>query len=140
MPFNTDTMIFDDVTGQYILTEQALIRKGTFMRERIAKTRCPSPEYVINGILEDVSDMVYNYIHDFNNDNDRQDYIIANLNSARDIIEKAMTKQAEYVIKEGNLYLSLDENERSKAFSDQAHKILSRTIKEIGTSILYTGV
>lgn len=133
-------MIFDDVTGQYVLTEQALIRKGTFLRERMAKTRCPSPEYVINGILEDVSDMVYNYIHDFNIDNDRQDYIIANLNSARDIIENAMIKQAEYVIKEGNLYLSLDDNERSKAFSDQAHKILSRTIKEIGTSIIFTGV
>jgi hypothetical protein len=140
MPYNTDTMIFDEVTGQYILTEQALINKGTFMRERMAKTRCPSPEYVINGILEDVSDMVYNYIHDFNDDNDRQDYIIANLNSARYIIERAMIKQAEYVIAEGNLYLSVDDNERSKAFSNQAHKILSRTIKEIGTSILYTGV
>ncbi|MEE1279675.1 MAG: hypothetical protein UHH95_02450 [Oscillospiraceae bacterium] len=110
------------------------------MRERLAITRCPSPEYVINGILEDVSDMVYNYIHDFNDDNDRQDYIIANVNSARAIIEKAMINQTEYVIKEGNLYLSLDDNERSKAFSEQAHKILSRTIKEIGTSILYTGV
>ena len=133
-------MIFNADKCQYVITEQALINTGIFLRDRIARTRCPSPEYVINGILEDVSDMIYDFIHECNVDNEIQDYIIVNYPSARAIIERAMVKQAEYVIYNGNLYLSVDENERSKAISEESKKILGRTIKEIGTTILYLGV
>ena len=140
MPFNTDTRIYDDVTGQYILTEQALIRIGIDLRGRLARTRAASPENVINGVLTSVSDMIYNYIHSFSVHNEEQDGLIACCEGARVIIERAMLKQATYFIFNGNLNLSTDDNIRNKAISPEAISILNRTIREIGSSILYTGV
>lgn len=140
MPFNSDTMIFKPDSGQYMLTEKALIQSGFFLRERLSRTRCPSPEYVIQSILEDVSDMIYDYIHRHSVHNDFQDHAIAKLPSARAIIEKAMRKQAEYILFDGNLFLNPDENIRSKAISEETIRVLSKTIPEIGTSILYSGV
>lgn len=140
MPYNTETMIYNANTEQYQLTEEALRRVGIFLRERIDRTRCPSPEYVINGALESVSDMIYNFIHDQSTHNETQDYIIANFDGARKIIEKAMVKQAKYYLKNGNLNNSTDDNIRSKAISPEAITILNTTIRELGSSILYNGV
>ena len=133
-------MIFDDVTGQYILTEQALIRIGIDLRGRLARTRTASPENVINGVLTSVSDMIYEYIHGFSVHNEAQDSLIAQLEGARAIIERAMLKQATYFIFNGNLNLATDDNIRNKAISPEAISILNKTIREIGSSILYTGV
>lgn len=140
MPFNTDTMIFDDIDNQYRLTEQALIRQGEDLRSRLARTRATAPEYIINGVLTTVSDMIYAYIHKFSVHNAVQDNIIATYEGARRVIERAMTKQAFYVIHNGNLNLSTNENERSKAMSPEAVDILNTEIRELGCSILYTGV
>lgn len=140
MPFNTETMIFDKASYQYILTEEALRQQGVDLRNRLARTRASSPEYIINGILTTVSDMIYNYIHGFSVHNNCQDDIIATFEGARRIIERAMLKQALYVIANGNLNLSVDDNERSKAMSPEAVSILNTNIREIGSSILYTGV
>lgn len=140
MPYNTDTMIFDDVSGQYILTEEALRRMGIDLRSRLARTRATSPEYVINGVLTSVSDMIYDYIHSFSVHNEAQDSLIAQSEGARAIIERAMLKQATYFIFNGNLNLATDDNLRNKAISPEAIAILNKTIREIGSSILYTGV
>ena len=133
-------MIFDGDRGQYILTEEALRREGIFMRERLAVTRSPSPENTINGMLKNVSDMIYDYIHNCNVNNDAQDNIIANCKEARDIIERAMTKQAIYYLFNGNLNMAIEDNVRNKAISPEAINALNKTIREIGSSILYTGV
>ena len=140
MPFNTETMIFDESSVQYRLTEEALRRQGVDLRSRLSRTRATAPEYIINGVLTTVSDMIYNFIHSYSSHNDFQDGIIANCEGARRIIERAMTKQALYVIANGNLNLSVDDNERSKAMSPEAVSILNTNIREIGSSILYTGV
>ena len=140
MPFNTDTMIFDPVTNQYVLTEEALIRQGIDLRGRLAKTRTSSPEYVINSVVTSVSDMIYSFIHIHSVHNDWQDNFIANNETARAIIERAMTKQAFYLLFNGNLNLSVDDNERNKAISPEAITILNKTIRELGGSLLYTGV
>jgi len=133
-------MIFDEATCQYRLTEEALRRQGIDLRSRLARTRATSPEYIINGVLTTVSDMVYNYIHEFSVRNDCQDTVIANCEGARAVIERAMIKQALYVIFNGDLTLSVDDNVRSKAISPEAVSVLNKTIREIGSSILYTGV
>lgn len=140
MPFNTDTMFFDEATNQYKLTEQALVRQGIDMRSRLARTHATSPEYIINALLTNVSDMIYDFIHAFNVHNEAQDTIISSLNSARAIIERAMTKQTIYVLYNGNLNMSVEDNMRSKAISPEAVDILNKTIPEIGASILYMGV
>lgn len=140
MPFDTETMVFDKDTNHYLLTEEALRRNGIFLRERIAKTRAPSPEYIINGIILTISDMVYDFIHDHSMNNDLQDCLIGKYESARKIIEKAMLKQAKYYIANGNLNLYTDDNIRSKAMSPEAVTVLNKTIPELRCSILYTGV
>ena len=140
MPFNTDTMFFDEATNQYKLTEQALVRQGIDMRSRLAKTHATSPEYIISALLTNVSDMIYDFIHAYNVHNEAQDTIILSLNSARAIIERAMTKQAIYTLYNGNLNMSVEDNMRNKAISPEAVNILNKTIPEIGASILYMGV
>ena len=84
--------------------------------------------------------MIYNFIHEYSTHNETQDNIIANCDGARKIIERAMVKQAKYYLKNGNLYNSTDDNIRSKAISTEAITILNTTIRELGSSILYTGV
>lgn len=133
-------MFFDESTNQYKLTEQALVRQGIDMRSRLAITHVTSPEYIINALLTNVSDMIYDFIHDYNVHNEAQDTIILSLNSARAIIERAMTKQAIYVLYNGNLNMSVEDNIRNKAISPEAVSILNKTIPKIGASILYMGV
>ena len=84
--------------------------------------------------------MIYDYLHDFSMDNDRQDALIASIPSLRAIIQKAMLQQAIYILKEGNLSLSVDEDKRRKAIDYSAIKILNTTVKELGAPITYAGV
>lgn len=139
-PYNDELMYFDDATNHYILREQALIRQGIDLRSRLAQTKAPNATYVINGLLNTASDMIYDYLHKFSVDNARQDCIVATLPSLRAIIQKAMLQQAIYILKVGNLSLSVDDNERQKAIDYSAINTLNTTVKEIGVPITYMGV
>jgi hypothetical protein len=83
--------------------------------------------------------MIYDYIHDFNTSNERQDYLIASIEGARPLIQKAMLQQAIYILKVGNLSLSVDDNERRKAIDYSAIRTLNTTIRELGVPITYSG-
>lgn len=139
-PYSDELMRYDELTNMYYLTEQALKRRGIDLRTRLAMTNSPSPEYVINGLLETVSELIYNYIHEFSLSNCRQDYIINSFSQARSIVYKALLQQAVYMLKVGNLSLSVDENVRKLAIDNSAKATLNTTITEIGASILYRGV
>lgn len=139
-PYNDDLMYFNEASGHYVLREQALIRKGVLLRDRLAKTKAENATYIINGLLETASDMIYDYLHDFSMDNDRQDALIASIPSLRAIIQKAMLQQAIYILQVGNLSLSVDEDKRRKAIDYSAIKILNTTVKELGAPITYAGV
>ena len=139
-PYSDELMKFNEARNMYFLTEQALIQRGIDLRTRLAMTQCPSPEYVINGVLETVSEMIYNYIHEFAHDNEYQDKIINHIEQARNVVYRALLQQAVYMLKVGNLSLSIDENIRKRAIDQNAKITLNTTIVELGRPITYMGV
>lgn len=139
-PYSDELMTFDEGRNMYFLTEEALVRRGINMRYRLAMTQAPSPEYIINGLLETVSEMIYNYIHEYAHDNEYQDKIINHIEQARSVIYRALLQQAVYVLKVGNLSLAIDDAVRRRAIDDNAKITLNTTIQEIGRPITYIGV
>ena len=140
-PYSDEYMIFDEASKHYILTEKALMeRVGINLRARLARGATVSPEAVIDNFNRTVSDMIYEYIHEFSVDNCRQDWLIAHTPTLRAVIFDAMKYQAIYVAAVGNLYLSPKPEERKNAIDHIAIGKLNTVVPEIGHSILYGGV
>ena len=139
-PYNDEFMVVDEISNHYVLTEAALLNYGIDLRARLTRSSTVSPENSINSILQTASDMIYQYIHSFNADNDLQDTLILQIPSLRPIIYKAMLYQAVYVLNVGNLYLSTKEDERKNAIDMLARQVLLTTVKELKVPITYTGV
>lgn len=138
-PYSDELLKYDESTNKYYLTEQALIREGLPLRDRLAEGSAPSAEYVINGFLKRVTGVIYAYIHSYTADNDAQDYFISHLPSARTMIYNALINQAIYMYHNGDLTLSKDRADKEAAFDTVALSELNRTLPEIQCSILYTG-
>lgn len=140
-PVSNDYMYYNESSGHYELTEKALLElHGINIRARIAATSTITPESVIQNFTRTVSDMVYQFIHDHNVDNGRQDYLIAHIPELRDIIQRAMGYQAVYVLNVGNLYLSSKPEERANAIDYLCQSVLNTVVPRLGVSILYSGV
>ena len=137
-PYTDDLMRWDDATGRYYLTETALIRQGVDLRARLG--RSPSPEYVINGLLNRTTALVYGYIHGHNINTQKQDVLIAETTSMRDIIYNALLAQALYIIYNGDLSISVKPEERENYMDITARTELARIMPEHGRNILYSGV
>lgn len=139
-PYSDDYLFYDEQTGHYELTEKALTENvGVNLRERMAEGALVNPETAIKSLTRTVSDMIYQFIHEHNVDNDRQDCLIATVPELRQIIQKAMEYQALYVLNVGNLYLSTKPEERAIAIDYLAQSILGNTVRCLGISILYAG-
>lgn len=138
-PYSNDLMIFDEETKQYRITEKALLSRGIDLRSRLAQSKSSSPEFVINGLLEECTDLIYSYIHEFNVDNEYQDFLIATVPALRPIIYKALIKQAVYIIFNGNLSISTDITKRSLAIDETAKRTLDTVVCELGRAITFTG-
>ncbi len=140
-PYSDDFLYWDEVTNHYVLTEKALIESaGINIRERMAETALVNPETAIKSFTRTVSDMIYQFIHEHNVDNARQDCLIANVPELRQIVRRAMEYQAVYVMNVGNLYLSPKPEERAAAIDYLAQSILGNVVPCLGISILYSGV
>ena len=140
-PYSDDYLHYDEQTAHYELTEKALIEKvGVNLRTRMAEGALVSPETAIKSFTRTVSDMIYQFIHQHNVNNDRQDCLIATIPELRQIIQKAMEYQAIYVLNVGNLYLSTNPEERAIALDYLAQSVLGNTVRCLGISILYAGV
>lgn len=138
-PYNDDLMTFNEVTGRYVITERALESNGTYLRARLAYNKTIDATSVINRVLSRVSEMIYGYIHSFNNDNKTQDELIAKVPSLRSIIYNAMLCQAEYYVARGDLSRSPDLNLRKLAIDVSARELLNTTVQEIGVPITFAG-
>lgn len=139
-PYSDDFMKFDEVRKHYVLTEKALTEyMGVDLRSRLSETATVTPEAVINNYLRTVSDMIYEYIHEFNADNKKQDWLIAHCAVFRGIIFDAMCYQAQYVAFVGNLYYSSKSEERACAIDHLAQSKLATVVPELGYSIVYGG-
>lgn len=139
-PFDDEYMVFDKLTWQYVITEKALMDRGINIRARLSETAGVTPEAVISTIVYTASDMIYQFIHEHNTNNAAQDCLIARCPQVRPVIFRAMLYQAVYVVNVGNLYLSTDDAERSKAIDKLAEGVLGNVISGLGISLLYTGV
>lgn len=131
-PYNDDDMTFNAKTHHYVLTQEYVQKLDPDIITGLKNTAD------IITTLEEISDDIYDFIHEHNMNNDAQDYIIAHTETGREIIKKAMEKQLLYVAAVGDASLFLDDK-RKLWISDKAIRVLSRTIPEICTSILYQG-
>ena len=139
MAYSDDYMIFEELTGRYVLTEQALLANGTDLRTRLERNRTVNATLVINRVLHRVSDMIYNYIHRFNLDNKQQDLWISSIPALREIIYRAMLEQAEYFLMNGDLSRSVERDKREVAIDYSAQQTLSTVVPELGAPITYQG-
>lgn len=140
-PYSDDYLFYDEITGHYVLTEKALIEKvGLNLRARMGDRSLITPEIAIKSFNTTVSDMIYQFIHEHNVDNARQDMLIATVPELRRIIQRAMELQAVYVSVQGNLYLSTKPEERAVAIDYLAKSMLGTAVPCLGVSILYSGV
>lgn len=139
-PFSDEYMTVEEFNGHYVLTEKALTdHLAVDLRARLAQASTVNPENVIGNFLRTVSDMVYQFIHEHNADNFKQDKLIATVPELRQILQRAMEYQAMYVLNVGNLYLSANREERAAAIDPLCRSILGNVIPRIGISILYGG-
>ena len=138
-PYSDDIMIYNELTGRYILTETAIENNGISLRARLSANRTINPTTVINSLLTRASDMIYNYIHAFNIDNRHQDYLIANIPELRIIIYRAMLQQVEYILMNGDLSRSVDKDKRDIAIDASAKQTLETVVPSLGVPITYIG-
>lgn len=130
-------MRFDEMSNMFILTNEDFTMRGYNLEARLAATQATDATAQINGFFITVSEIVYEYIHDFNIANSLQDRILEKLESAQKILYRALMAQAVYMYQNGDLSLSVDEAD--KAVSPRAKRELEVTIPEIGRAIVYTG-
>lgn len=134
-PYTDDYMIFDDLTGHYVLTEKAIAERCAIdIRARLSDNKTINPEIVIRKICRTVSDMIYNFIHQYSLYNKRQDFMIATIPHLQDVVQRAMEYQAEFLLANGDLYMSIDNNEIGKEIHRMSQQIL------IDSGICYSGV
>lgn len=139
-PLTDALMQFDEESGRYVLTEEALVQNGTDLRARLSYTNTPNVTGIITRHLNRVSDVIYDYIHSYSMNNINQDRYIAKIPTLRRYIYKAMLAQSEYMLLNGDLTMSTDARERANAIDFNAKAVLETVVPELGRSILYAGV
>ncbi len=122
--YNDDFLVFDEYSGRYIITEEGLKRKGMYLRQRFERHPGVDTTGIINEFCETVANLVYTYIHDFAKFPPALDEYIAHSKEARMAIFNAEAEQAKYVYYNGDLTLSIKEEERRNYMSPTAAAIL----------------
>lgn len=141
LQFRDDYMEYDELLGQYVLTEKALIDVAAIdIRSRLSASSTVNPEAVIERIATTVSNNVYGFMFEYSADNEAQKHVLCQLKSARQILFRAMIEQAIFVCFNGDQTLADDPKQREHYLSKSAELMLNKTIPEIGMSLLYTGM
>ena len=133
-PYSDLFMKYDYKTHRYILTDKDVTDNLCIDIHNRLKNK-----NLVDSLLNQISIQVYSYIHKFNKNNKAQDYVIASTEDGRQIIKEAMEQQLIYFLAVGDLSRTPDENKRKFWFDEMAKQVLLRDIKEIGTTICYTG-
>lgn len=139
-PYDDEYMFFDKSTGHYVLTEKYVIEQlGIDLPSRINERNAINPSALVARFLKQASNMVYNYIHEFNTANCLQDLLIAKIPSLRLLIMEAMGEQFYYLSTVGDVSRSTDKERRAMSIDKNCEAVLLRTVPELGTTILYMG-
>lgn len=132
-------MRYDALKGRFILTEEALIANGSDIRSRLQFNRSIDASAIISRHVERVSQVIYNHIHKYSFENDRQDELIHELESLQNILYEAMLCQSEYMLINGDLSRSVEAEKRAFAVDENAAALLEKNVPELGMSITYCG-
>ena len=134
-PHSDDYMIYDELTGYYVLTEKyPLEQYGLDLYNDVNDRNSTNNQIAVKAILKQCSNLIYNFIHDFSIHNKLQDHIIATVPHMRDVIMRAMGEQLLYMSQVGDLSRSTDPEKRKLAIDQNAQDIL------INSGICYSGV
>lgn len=140
-PYNDDHMYFDDKSNRYVLTSKCVLDKyGVDMERALSERKAVNGQIMAQAFLREVSDDIYDYIHEYNVNTHKQDLLIAYVPSLRNIIQTAMEKQFLFSRLNGVLGFSAVKEEQDQAVCPKAIKALEQIVPELGFSILYTGV
>lgn len=131
-PYSDNHLQYDYDSHRYILTKQYCLEVLKVDVDELAVGDG-------NVVLNDISEEIYDYIHNYSVDTMFQDFIIAKTEGGRKIIKEAMSKQLKYELAVGKLKYSVDERVRALWLDAGAKSTLLKMIPEIGTSICYTG-
>ena len=123
-PYNDDYLIYDELLERYVITEEGLKRKGMFLRARLERYPAVDANTVITAFCEAAANLVYTYLHNFAVSPHTLDEYIAHSKEARMAIFNAEAEQAKYVYYNGDLTLSIKEEERRNYMSPTAAAIL----------------
>lgn len=132
----SELYIIDERNNHIIPTEQALLYAGINIRSRITETYDMEASSVINTIVETASDQIYGYLHETTRNTIDQDNVIAELDSARAIVFKAIMYQVKHLLKYGDLSSDPKEENRRAYLSANATRILGDYIPEIRGTLL----
>lgn len=133
-PYDDEYMKFNEATKRYVLTPKFLLDKyGVDMISQLQTRDAQNPQVIAEAFLEEVSDDIYNLIHENGKCNELQDCYIAKCPKMRPIIQKAMAQQYLYSRFNGLLAYAVGKDEQEYAVCDKAYKTL------LNSGILYGG-
>ena len=123
LPYSDDFMTYNETSGRYVITEDALKSKGIYLRPRLERYRTHDVTGIINAFCDQASLHVYTYIHQFSVDM-RIDRLIAMCSEYRRAVYTAMLEQAKYIYFNGDQTLSVKPEERSQYMAPLAAAVL----------------
>lgn len=140
-PYNDDYMVFDSNSNRYMLTKECVFERfGVNLETSMETNDGANPQAKAQAFLRVISNNIYNYIHKFSLDTQRQDYWIAKIPSLRGIIQRAMEAQCLYCQWNGTLSYTALKDAQELAICPEAIAELECVVPELGTTILYCGV
>ena len=148
-PLSDEYMNYDFEEHRYILTPKYVLDKlGIDLKMRLNMSGAYSEENLASAVLDQISREIYQYIYEQSNQNDFQEYMLAKTESGRKVIKDAMREQVLYFLANGDLsqYAGVNVAKGNvmpefyvRNISPNAKKVLTRILKEIGTSIVFEG-
>lgn len=140
-PYSDEYMIFDEATNRYVLTEKYVLDElGIDLSERVNERNAINQQIAVKRVLKQVSNQIYNYIHEHCISDALRDCVMYKCPSARPILQEAMSEQFLYIAQKGDLSRSTDQEKRRLAMDENAVSALLRILPEVGYSLLYTGI
>ena len=137
-----DYMYFDELTGQFVLTEKALTDYCAIdLRSELAATQATSPDTQINVFCRRVSQLVYGVMRNcvMAGAEDLQNYAILCLPDAREKLFRALCAQATFMSYVGDQKYSTEERLRKMAIDDEVYSILEENVCGLRHSLIYAG-
>ena len=144
-------MTYDIDKHQYILTlGYVKDRLGVDLPEHLNTAPSDDPQMVAQYKLEQISNEIYSYIYDHNNNNEAQEFYACKLESTRKVIRDAMIEQLTYEMVSGALSQFSGVNIKTGQVIEQdklrkaiigfnAEKILNRIVPDLGIALTYQG-